>query len=79
VKDAGVIPEETVRLCIIGDGAEWIWKHVQALFPQASQVLDYSHWAKYLHKVVKAQYGAPSQAQEWAEAILTRLYLGKVG
>jgi hypothetical protein len=27
-----VIPEETVRLCVIGDGAEWIWKHVQALF-----------------------------------------------
>ena len=79
VKDAGVIPEETVRLCVIGDGAEWIWKHVQALFPQACQVLDYYHCAEYLHKVAKAQYGAPLQAQEWAEATLTRLYLGKVG
>jgi hypothetical protein len=28
VKDAGLIPEETVRLCVIGDGAEWIWKHI---------------------------------------------------
>ena len=79
VKDAGVIPEETVRLCVIGDGAEWIWKHVQALFPQACQVLDYYHCAEYLHKVAKAQYGDPLQAQEWAEATLTRLYLGKVG
>ena len=59
VKDAGVIPEETVRLCVIGDGAEWIWKHVQALFPQACQVLDYYHCAEYLHKVAKAQYGDP--------------------
>jgi Uncharacterised protein family (UPF0236) len=79
VKDAGVIPEETVRLCVIGDGAEWIWKHVQALFPQACQVLDYDHGAEYLHTVAKAQYGDPLQAQEWAEATLTRLYLGKVG
>jgi hypothetical protein len=79
VKEAGVIPEETIRLCVIGDGAEWIWKHVQALFPKACQVLDYYHCAEYLHKVAKAQYGDPLQAQEWAEATLTRLYLGKVG
>src|SRR5512134_184816 len=79
VKDAGVIPDESVRLCVIGDGAEWIWKHVQALFPQACQVLDYYHCAEYLHKVAKAQYGDPLQAQEWAEATLTRLSLGKVG
>ena len=49
VKEAGVIPEEHVRLCVVCDGAEWIGKHVQALFPQARQVLDYSHCAQYLH------------------------------
>jgi hypothetical protein len=38
VKDAGLIPEDMVRLCVIGDGANWIWKHVQALFPDACQV-----------------------------------------
>ena len=79
VKEAHLIPEETVRLCVIGDGAEWIWKHVQALFPQACQVLDYYHCAEYLHKVAKAQYTDPLRAQEWTEATLTRLYLGKVG
>ena len=55
VKDAHLIPEETVRLCVICDGAEWRGKHVQALFPQACQVLDYYHCAEYLHKVAKAQ------------------------
>ena len=55
VKDAGLIPEETVRLCVIGDGAEWLGKHVQALFPHARQVLDDSHCAAYLQKVAKAQ------------------------
>lgn len=79
VKEAGLIPEETVRLCVICDGAEWIWKHVQTLFPHACQVLDYYHCSEYLHKVAKAQYGDPVQAQEWVEATLTRLYLGKVG
>jgi hypothetical protein len=79
VKDAGVIPEKTVRLCVVCDGAEWIWKHVQALFPHARQVLDYYHCSEYLHKVAKAQYGQTAQALEWVEATLTRLYMGKVG
>jgi hypothetical protein len=79
VKEAGLIPEETVRLCVICDGAEWIWKHVQSLFPDACQVLDYYHCSEYLHRVAKAQYDNPLQAQEWGEATLTRLYMGKVG
>jgi hypothetical protein len=40
IKNAGVIPEGQVRLCVVADGAEWIGKHVQALLPQARQVLD---------------------------------------
>jgi len=64
---------------VIGDGAEWIWKHVQALFPHARQVLDYYHCSEYLHKVAKAQYSNSAPAQEWVEATLTRLYMGKVG
>lgn len=79
VKEAGVIPAQSVRLCVVCDGAEWIWKHVQDLLPHACQVLDYYHCSEYLHKVAKAQYGNSPQAQEWAETTLTRLYLGKVG
>lgn len=79
VQEAGLIPEESVRLCVICDGAGWIWKHVQDLFPAACQVLDYYHCSEYLHKVAKVHYGNSEQAREWAEATLTRLYLGKVG
>jgi Uncharacterised protein family (UPF0236) len=79
VKDVGVIPQETVRLCVIGDGAEWIWNQGQALFPDACQVLDYSHCSEDLHKVAYAQYGHTVQALEWVEATLTRLYMGQVG
>src|SRR5262249_7317755 len=52
---------------------------VQALFPQARQVLDYYHCAQDLHRVAKAHYGVSGQALEWVEATMTRLYLGKVG
>src|SRR5215216_5146073 len=41
VKEAGLIPEDQVRLCVVCDGASWIWKHVESLFPNARQVLDY--------------------------------------
>jgi hypothetical protein len=78
IKKAGVIPEEKVRLCVVSDGAEWIWKHVQALFPTARQVLDYYHCAQYIHNIAKAHYGASVQGLEWAEATMTRLYLGQV-
>lgn len=79
VKEAGLIPEASVRLCVVCDGADWIWKHVQELFPHACQGLDYYHCSEYLHKVAKAQYVNSEQAKEWAEATLTRLYLGKAG
>ena len=78
VKEAGLIPEDQVRLCVVCDGASWIWKHVQSLFPHARQVLDYYHCTEYLHKVAKAQYGSSMQALEWVEATMTRLYVGKV-
>ena len=79
VKEAGLIPEDQVRLCVVCDGASWIWKHVESLFPNARQVLDYYHCKEYLHKVAKAQYDSPERALEWVEATLTRLSLGKVG
>jgi hypothetical protein len=41
ITKAGVIPEDHIRLCVVCDGASWIWKHVQSLFPEARQVLDY--------------------------------------
>jgi uncharacterized protein UPF0236 len=79
VKDAGLIPEDQVRLCVVCDGASWIWKHIQSLFPSARQVLDYYHCKEYLHKVAKVQYESAERALEWVEATLTRLYMGKVG
>jgi hypothetical protein len=79
VKQAGLIPEEKVRLCVVADGAKWIWKHAKALFPSAVQVLDYYHCREHLHEVASAQLdGHPEQQTEWVEATVTRLFCGEV-
>lgn len=43
IKNACLIPEEKVRLGIIGDGAEWIWNLGKKIFPAANMILDYYH------------------------------------
>ena len=76
IKQAGLIPEDKVRICAIGDGAPWIWNRIQEIYPDAKKVLDYFHCSKYLHELANAQYGKNSQkAREWVEATLTRLFM----
>ena len=75
VKEAGLIPEEEVRLCVIADGARWIWKVAKEIYPKAVEVLDYYHLSEHLHKLADVQYGHnPERAQEWIEATLARLF-----
>jgi hypothetical protein len=79
VKAAGLIPEEEVRLCVIADGARWIWKQARALFPAAVEILDYYHCSEHLSHVAALQYGAhPERQREWCEAALARLFYGEV-
>lgn len=78
VQEAGLIPEDQVRLCAVGDGAPWIWKWVGQLFPSARQILDYYHCSGYLSAVATAQYGDdPAQATHWLEAATARLFCGE--
>jgi transposase len=43
VTAAGLMPEEQVRLCVMADGAPWMWKQVRALVPSAVEILDDYH------------------------------------
>ncbi len=75
IKDAGLAPEDRVRLCVVGDGAPWIWNRFHELFPSAREVLDFYHCAEYLHAAADAQYGKGThKAQEWVEATFVRLF-----
>ncbi len=56
VKEAGLIDETLVRLCVIADGMPWIWKRVKELFPTAREILDFYHCSGYIHDVASNQY-----------------------
>lgn len=49
VHEAGLIPAERVRLCVVAEGAHWIWQGVPQLFPSAEEILDYYHCAEHIH------------------------------
>jgi hypothetical protein len=79
IKDADLIPEDKVRICVIGDGASWIWNRIQEIYPEAKLVLDYYHCSEYLSDLANAQYGKGSQkGREWFEACLARLFSNQI-
>jgi len=79
IREAGLIPEDKVRLSIIGDGAPWIWIKPLEIFPKAKQVLDFYHCSEYIHVVANVQYGkGTTQARQWVEATFTRLFHNNV-
>jgi hypothetical protein len=76
---AARIPQDRVRIALLGDGAEWLWSAMVKSFPKGREVLDYFHCAEHVHKVAKIQYGETLPALQWAEATISRLFLGQVG
>ena len=76
---ASRIPQDELRIGLLGDGADWLWKHMTACFPKGRQILDYYHCAEHIHNVGKHQYGEKSQkCLEWVESTLTRLFYTEV-
>ena len=76
---ASRIPQEGFRIGLLGDGADWLWKHMVACFPKGRQILDYFHCAEHIHKVAKQQYGEQSpKCLGWVESTITRLFYAEV-
>jgi hypothetical protein len=79
VKEAGLIPEDQLRLWVVADGAQWIWQGVKQLFPTAEAILDYYPCAEHVHHVAAVHYEQqPEQALEWVEGTMARLFAGEV-
>ena len=77
---AARIPRDRVRMALVADGADWIWDVLLAHFPEGEQILDYYHCAEHVYETARIQYGEGTlDAQEWAEATLTRLCLNRLG
>ena len=77
-KIAARIPQEKVRIALLGDGAAWVWNNLTACFPDGKQVLDYYHCSEHIHKVAEAHYGTTPKAIEWVEATMARLAANQV-
>jgi len=76
---ATLIPGRDVRVCLIGDGAPWIWKHLKSAFPKGKEVLDYYHCSEHIHKVAEVQYPDDEhQRALWIESTMARLFVGDV-
>jgi len=75
---AARIPQDQVRIALLGDGAAWVWNTLETCFPEGRPVLDYYHCAEHVHKVADAHYGNCARAIEWVEATLARLAANQV-
>ena len=76
---ASRIPQDDLRIGLLGDGADWLWKHMVACFPEGRQILDYYRCAEHIHKVAKLQYDEKSsKCLEWVESTMTRLFYAEV-
>ena len=77
-KANNLIPEELVRLCVIADGARWIWERVKELFPSAVEILDFYHCSEHISKVAVEQYPNNTERQQhWAESVIVRLMMNE--
>jgi len=68
-----------VRLTSVNDGAPWIERITASNYPQAIQIIDWSHAEERLWKVAKAAFGEGSPpSQQWVEKQTDRLWHGCV-
>lgn len=77
IRSKDLIPLDKVRLCFVGDGAQWIWDCVREIFPECREVLDYYHCSEHLHKFATQHFGDGKEGREWTEATKARLFANK--
>ncbi len=77
---AARIPQDKVRICLLGDGAPWLWRCMEESFPGSRQILDYYHCMEHLHALADAQYGDnPDKALSWVIGAIGHIYYDETG
>lgn len=67
------------KVCVLGDGAKWIWNIAEEHFPEAIQIVDLYHAQQHLAELAKLVHGADHpKAREWFSARRDELDNGKV-
>ena len=68
--------DQALELVFIADGAEWIWRIVARLYPQAIQIVDWYHACTYLTAVAAEAFSDQTQVQVWLADQQTALWEG---
>ena len=70
---------ESKRVCVIGDGAPWIWNIVQEYFWSATQIVDLYHAREHYWACARLMFKDKSRRQwRWAEKRKEELDKGEV-
>jgi len=68
--------DQALELVFIADGAEWIWRIVSRLYPNAIQIVDWYHACTYLAAIAADAFSDPPQAEAWLSQQHTALWNG---
>lgn len=67
------------EVVVVGDGAAWIWKMCEELFPDAVQILDFYHMSENVHNYGKSLYPEDEVTRKkWVNKVLDGLKEGKI-
>ncbi|MDR2374431.1 MAG: hypothetical protein LBD77_10165 [Bifidobacteriaceae bacterium] len=69
------------RLCVIADGATWIWRLADRLWPDAIQIVDYYHATEHVHDLVallKPHLGPGSDPTQLTTELKDHLHAGRI-
>ena len=66
------------KVCVIGDGAPWIWNIADEQFYGAIQIIDLYHAREHYWNVAKTAFGNDKERKQWAHKRRKELDQGKV-
>ena len=55
------------EVIFIADGAKWIWKWVEAMYPESTQILDFFHAKEHLCQWAEMAIKDSSEKQQWID------------
>ena len=69
---------QACRIVVIGDGAAWIWKNAEYLFPGAIGIVDRFHAKPPLSDLAKAIFTSDAEIKEWTHRRYEELDEGRM-
>lgn len=66
------------ELVMLGDGADWIWNLVTALFPHAIQILDWFHASEHLMPVAQAAFASEAEQSHGVTKMKQLMWDGRI-